>query len=116
MKRPLLPIALIYASGVLFAHYISLIPWHMLGLSCLVGVLAVVWRERRVLWLMGLLFMAGATNLTLHTAVISPDDLRSILGDKARIVTIRGVLRETPSLRVLEQDEKEEWRRWPKSM
>ena len=110
MKRPLLPIALFYAFGVLCAHFLPLIPSHMLVLSLLVAGLALIWQQRRVVWLGMLLFMAGASNLTIHTSVIAPDDLRNVLGDKTAIVTVRGVLRESPSLRVFEQDEKESWR------
>lgn len=57
-----------------------------------------------------LVFLAGATNLTLHTAILSPYDLRKVLSDKPAIVTLRGTLCETPSLRVFERREEESWR------
>ena len=57
-----------------------------------------------------LVFLAGWTNLALHTAVLSPNDLRRILGDQPAIVSVRGTLRETPALRARARWERESWR------
>jgi competence protein ComEC len=51
-----------------------------------------------------LLALAGWTNLALHTAVISPDDLRTIIGDADAIITVRGTLAESPRLKIVERD------------
>src|SRR5690242_2321897 len=56
-----------------------------------------------------LVFIAGAVNLTFHTAVLSPKDLRSILGIEPQLATIRGVLLETPIVRIYDQERQPFW-------
>src|SRR5262249_47376387 len=71
---------------------------------------ALVWGRARPLLLWPLLLVTGWTNITLHTAVLSPNDLRNIFSQEPQLVTIRGTLPETPTLRVFEVDEQESWR------
>src|SRR6266568_2967153 len=110
MKWPLLPVALLYIGGILLADLLSLPPfpllWGALGLS----VISLAWARARLLLLWPLLLLTGAANVALRTAIISPHDLRGILGDRAEIATVRGVLRATPSLRVYEHDQQQSWR------
>src|SRR5208283_2402044 len=54
-----------------------------------------------------LLALAGWVNLASRTAVISPNDLRALIGNDTAIVTVRGALIETPHLKIAERDEQE---------
>jgi len=132
MKQPLLPAAVLFAGGILAGAVAPVSPWALLGVS--LGVAAVTlawglagllcpdhcrlkpafrwlaWERGRAALLCLLIFLAGWTNLALHTAVLSPNDLRRILGDQPAIVSVRGVLRETPSLRAHQRGQKESWR------
>jgi competence protein ComEC len=110
MKRPLLPVALLYAGGILAAHAIPLSPILLLSLSLSIAILVLAWSRVRAWGLCPLIVLTGWTNFTLHTAVISPHDLRNILGEQPQIITVRGTLRETPTLRLFEHEEKAVWR------
>ena len=52
-----------------------------------------------------LLALAGWINLAGRLAVVSPDDLRVLLGNHEAIVTVRGTLAETPRLKIAERDD-----------
>jgi competence protein ComEC len=110
MKRPLVPVALLYVGGVLIACRLSLPPWALLAGSLGVAGLALAWARARLVGLGALLVLTGWTNHTLRTAIISPHDLRRVLGDQPQIVTLRGTLRETPVQRVVQRGEEESWR------
>ena len=110
MKRPLVPVALCYAAGLLLAEFFqpSLAVLFLLSFTLLFTALA--WSRPRMFLLWPLLVLVGWTNLTSRTAVLSPQDLRVVLGTNAAFVTVRGTLAETPSQRVFERDEQELWR------
>ncbi len=110
MKRPLLLVTLPYVAGILLGNYFSLSPWLLIATALGLLVLALVWSRARLILLWPLLLLTGWTNVTLRTAILSPHDLRNILSPEPQLATIRGTLRETPSLRVFEYDEKESWR------
>jgi len=48
--------------------------------------------------------VVGWTNLASRMAIVSPNDLRALLGDTNAIVTMRGTLIETPHWRITERD------------
>jgi len=109
MKQPLTIVALIYASGVLAGQFLRLpLPWLFGGSAGLV-MLALAIPSRRELWLGLLLLLTGWTNLAWRTAIISPHDLRRLIGERAELVTLYGTLAETPSQRVFVREEKETW-------
>ncbi len=109
-KRPLVVVALLYAAGLLAADGIS-VPLVPLFASALgVVATAAVWPQRRGWLLAPVLILFGWTNLTTRTALLSPHDLRSVIGENAALVTVRGMLVETPYQRVYERDEEESWR------
>ena len=54
-----------------------------------------------------LLALVGWTNLASRTAVVSPNDLRALLGNDAAIVTVRGNLVETPHIKIIERDDQQ---------
>src|ERR1022692_14435 len=110
MKRPLLPVALFYVGGILMARSISLPPLLLLACSVALAALALAWPRMRLVGLCTLIVLTGWTNHTLRTAILSPHDLRRILGEQPEIVTLRGTVRETPIQRVYERNQQESWR------
>jgi len=110
MKRPLLSVACAYAVGLLLAEFFQLRLWFLFTAAFAVLGAACLWTSRRGLLLWPLLVLVGWTNLTSRTAVVSPVDLRTVLGTNAALVTVRGTLRETPNQRVFEREETEVWR------
>ncbi len=112
MKQPLMPAAVLYASGILAGAWIPahLPPWLLAGAGFGLAALAIAWGRARP-WLLCLLaVLAGWTNLALRTTVVAPNDLRRILTDQPAIVSVRGVLLETPAPRPHQRREKEYWR------
>ena len=110
MKRPLLPVALLYVGGILMARFISLPPLLLLACSLALAALTLTWPRARLVGLCTLIVLTGWTNHTLRTAILSPHDLRRILGEQPEIVTLRGTVRETPVQRVYERNQQESWR------
>jgi competence protein ComEC len=110
MKRPLLPVALLYVGGILIARFSSLPPLLLLTGSLALAALTLAWPRARLVGLCTLLVLTGWTHYTLRTAVLSPHDLRRCLGERPEIVTLRGTLRETPIQRVYERNQQESWR------
>src|SRR5258706_15407948 len=102
MKRPLAIVALLYGGGLLLADFFqpSLAGLFVVAFG-LAGV-ALFWTKARPFLLWPLLVLTGWTNLTLRTAIISPVDLRVIVGERTELITLRGRLCETPYQRVYE--------------
>lgn len=110
MKRPLVPVALGYAGGLVLAEFCQpKLAW-LLPVAGVVLTVALVWPSRRAWLLWPLLALTGWANLLSRTAVLSPMDLRVVQGTNAAIVAVRGTLLETPSQRVFERGEVEVWR------
>jgi competence protein ComEC len=110
MNRPLAIVALLYVSGVLLGGFLSLrLPW-LFALSLGLAGASFVWSETRVYLLPLLVVLTGWTNLATRTAVISPCDLRTMVGTNLEFVTLRGTLCDTPDQRVYEHRDKESWR------
>ena len=66
------------------------------------------WRSRA--WLLALLlFLTGWTDACWHNAILSRHDLRLLLGDQTRFVTLRGIIHAPPSQRIFERDHRELW-------
>ena len=111
MKRPLLKVTLCYAAGLLAAEWLPL-PWSpVLVAAFVVGAMALLWAKAREALLALLLFLSGCANQLLHTAVISPLDLRRLpVASQPAEVTVRGVLVESPRERVSDFDDEMAWR------
>ena len=103
MKRPLLPVALCYAGGLLFAEAAQPPLLWLFTASFVLLLVAVLFSRLRLLMLWPLIVLVGWTNMVNRTATISPDDLRVVVGNEPIIGTVRGTLLETPSLRVRER-------------
>jgi ComEC/Rec2-related protein len=107
MKRPLVAVVSCYAAGLLLAQFFQP-PLIALFVSSF-GLLAITlaWGRLRPFLIWPLLVLVGWTNLVSHTAIISPDDLRTLLGNNAALVTVRGNLVETPHIKIIERDDQE---------
>ena len=75
--------------------------------SFLVLVPVLVLEKLRPWLIWPLLALVGWTNLASRTALLSPNDLRALLGNDAAIATVRGSLVETPRIKVIERDDQE---------
>ncbi len=118
MKRPLVAVVSCYATGLLLAEFFQPPLVALFAASFLVLVLAcraeasarrrvLVLEKLRPLLIWPLLALVGWTNLASRTAIVSPNDLRALLGDTNAIVTVRGTLIETPHLRITERDDRQ---------
>jgi competence protein ComEC len=107
MKRPLLAVVSCYTIGLLLGEVFQPPLTALFSISFVALALALVAGKLRpfLIWL--LLALAGWTNLTSRTAVVSPNDLRALLGDEPAIVVLRGTLIETPHLKIVERDGQE---------
>jgi competence protein ComEC len=115
MKRPFVAVVSCYAIGLLLAGIFRPPLVALFGIAFAVLVLAcraeasarrqvLVLEKLRPLLLWLLIAFAGWTNLASRTAMVSPNDLRALLGDTNAIVTVRGTLIETPHWRITERD------------
>jgi competence protein ComEC len=103
MKRPLLPVALCYVGGLLLADAVQP-PLPLLFVSAFLLLLLALTRARsRNFLLWPLLVIVGWTNLVSRTTLLSPDDLRMVVGNEPALVKLRGTLAETPNLRIYER-------------
>ena len=110
MRRPLLLVALLYVAGILIAEAISVPPWFLLIPAATLTILAFCWNQGRPALLCALLILVGWINATLHEAVLSPCDLRRFLGEEPHLAKVRGVVRESPSIRLYEFGAQPSWR------
>jgi ComEC/Rec2-related protein len=102
MKRPLAAVVSFYALGLLFAEIFKPSPAVLFAASFLVLALFVLLKNSRPYLICALLVLAGWTNLAFHTAVISPGDLRRLIGHEPEIVTIHGTMLQTPQIKISE--------------
>ncbi|HLX95870.1 MAG TPA: ComEC/Rec2 family competence protein [Verrucomicrobiae bacterium] len=107
MKRPLVAVVSGYVIGLLLAGIFHLPLGALFAISFLVLILVLVFEKFRpwLIWL--LLVLAGWTNLTTRTAIVSPDDLRGCLDNNTAIVTVHGTLLETPRIKIVERDDQQ---------
>ena len=98
MKHPCLAVGLCYAGGILLGDWLPFSWLALLVAAAGMAAAALVWRTARP-WLLGpLLVLAGAASLTRQTAVLSPHDLRTVVGEQAQLAVVRGRLSETPHI------------------
>ena len=110
MNRPLASVVLAYAAGLLLAQFFQPPPAFLLSVTTSVLIAALVSAKLRSFCLWPLLALAGWANFICHTAVVSPNDLRTLLGNEPALITVRGELAETPRLKIIVRDEQENWR------
>jgi competence protein ComEC len=104
MKRPLVAVVSWYAAGLLLAEILQLPLIALFAVSFLILALIFILEKSRPILICILLVLAGWTNLIVHTAVISPNDLRTSVGTNGAIASVRGTLVETPKLKISERD------------
>jgi competence protein ComEC len=107
MKRPLAAVVSLYAIGLLLAEIFQPPLAVLFSIAFVVLVPAFVLEKFRPVLISLLLALAGWTNLVVHTAVISPEDLRNLIGSETQIAAVRGTLIQTPQLKISERDGKE---------
>jgi competence protein ComEC len=110
MNRPLVSVVIAYAAGLLLAQLSQPPPAALLGVTAAVLAATLVSTKLRSLLIWPLLALAGWSNFICQTAVVSPNDLRTLLGNEPALVTVRGELAETPRLKITVRDESENWR------
>ena len=104
MKRPLVAVVCCYAAGLLLAEIFQPPLVALFAVSFFVLALIFVLKKLRPVLICILLALAGWTNLVFHTVVISPNDLRAIIGNTNAIASVSGTLVETPKLKISERD------------
>jgi len=109
MKRPLCPVALFYIGRILLGQWLHPPLIGLFAFSFVCALAALLWKRGRIYLLQSLLVLVGWTNLNWHSAIISPNDLRLLLGDEMEAVTVRGTLRASPMPRIFERQGRELW-------
>ena len=109
MKRPLCSVALLYIGGILLGQWFHPPLTALFAFSFLSAFAALLWNRGRLYLLRLLLVLAGWTNLSWHTAIISPNDLRLLAGPGPEAVIVRGALRASPVPRIYERQGRELW-------
>jgi len=107
VKRPLVSVVSYYVVGLLLAEFFHLPLGALFAVSFLVLVPALVLEKLRPWLVWPLIALAGWVNLASRTAVVSPHDLRALLGNDTAIATVRGTLLETPHIKIVERDNQE---------
>ncbi len=110
MNRPLVSVVSAYAAGLLLGQICQPPPVVPLAASGFILVLILILKKLRPFLLWPLLALLGWGNLLCHTAVILPDDLRTLIGNEPALATVRGQLAEAPRLKITVRDEQENWR------
>ena len=110
MKRPLLWVAALLICGIVIGDNITIDwRWPTIATAALAVAGLIVWRLQRYV-IAAALISAGIVIQTITTAILSPDDLRVLIGNSPHLATIRGRLTETPYERVYERRGRENWR------
>jgi competence protein ComEC len=112
MKLPLLLVSAFYAAGIILAELLRPPIPLLFSVAFLLLAVTLALKRARPWLLASLLLMAGWTNMALNTTPLSPVDLRGLCGNAPSLVTIRGVLRDTPSERITIRNNREQ----PRSM
>ena len=110
LAQPLLIPGLLYVTGILLGRSLHL-PLSLLFIGSMgLFLLTLSWARLRPWLLWPLVLLTGWTNFTRQVSILGPHDLRNLLGQQFHIVTVRGRLCNTPTLRVYTQQERESWR------
>jgi hypothetical protein len=88
MKRPLVAVVSCYTIGLLLGEAFQPPLTALFTLSFCVLVLVLVLKKLRPFLIWPLLALAGWANLANRTAIVSPDDLRALIGNDAAIVSM----------------------------
>lgn len=100
MKRPFLAAVSFYAIGLLLGEFFRPSLAILFAVSFLVLVSVFILKKFRPWLLCAFFIFLGWTNLIFHTAAVSPNDLRNLIGDGTKIATVRGTLLQTPQIKI----------------
>src|SRR5579863_7703407 len=103
MKRPLLPVALLYIGGILCGEYLHPALPVLFGVSFLAVGLAVAFERVRPRLCALLVVLMGWTGQGWHSAILAPDDLRTEVGQQTGEAKLRGGLQTLPVQRIYER-------------
>jgi competence protein ComEC len=109
MKRPLLPVACLLMGGILCGELARPSLALLFGTAFATVVAALAWSRGRPWLLVLLLVLAGWTDASWHSAILSPRDLRLQLGERPQFVTLRGAIHAPPSQRIFEREQRAFW-------
>ncbi|HXC36100.1 MAG TPA: ComEC/Rec2 family competence protein [Candidatus Acidoferrales bacterium] len=98
--RPFVVVVSFYGFGLLLAEFFQPPPPALFAASFLMLLLVLAVAKWRAFLLCALLILTGWTNLVFHTAIVSPNDLRRIVGDQTEPANVRGVLVRTPQIKI----------------
>ena len=101
--------ALCYAGGVVLGEWAHPPLAGLFVAATTAGLAALAWKAGRGCLLGALLLLAGWTNQERHTALVSPRDLRVLLGAQPEDVKLRGVISAPPAPRIFERGAREFW-------
>ncbi|MBI4660045.1 MAG: ComEC/Rec2 family competence protein [Verrucomicrobia bacterium] len=110
MSRPLVTVAVLYTGGVVLGQFLEFSLGLLFGVAFLFSLAALFFVSLRRFLLWPLIPLAGCVHSTSRTAILSPQDLRLLLGEKAEFVTVRGILSERPVERVYDSGSEPNWR------
>ena len=107
MKRPLVAVVSCYTIGLLLGAAFQPLLIPLFATAFVLVALAITLEKMRPFLIWPLLALAGWTNIASRTAVVSPYDLRLLIGNDAAIVTVHGSLQETPHVKIVERGDQE---------
>ncbi len=110
MHRPWRFLAVPYGAGVALGGWADGPVFGLLAAAIGIAVTALAWPSTRRVTVPALLLLTGWARCNLSTAVVSPRDLRLLLGDEPCAVTVCGRLVATPELRRVEGARRESYR------
>jgi ComEC/Rec2-related protein len=103
MKRPFVVVVSFYMLGLLLGEFFHS-PIRLLFLLSFLNLALVLFLGKiRPYLLPTLLLLTGWTNLALHETIISPNDLRRIVGDQTEFISVHGTLVRTPQIKIAER-------------
>jgi competence protein ComEC len=107
MKRPFVAVVSFYMAGLLVGEFFHPPITPLFIISFVLLVLTFALAKFRAYLLPLLLLLAGWTNLAVHQAVISPNDLRRLVGDHTEFISVRGNLVRMPQIKISGRDNTE---------
>ena len=105
-KRPCTWAALCLITGVLAGEYPESLQNQVTTIGILFGFLRYIGLQGRYLALGAIIMVLGWANHRLHTNIVSKNDLRLIIGNQPRLVTVEGTVSALPQSRAIETSEK----------
>ncbi|MDA1274039.1 MAG: ComEC/Rec2 family competence protein [Verrucomicrobia bacterium] len=110
MKRPLLLVTVPYLGGILLSHMIAVPLLWLFGAGFGFAVASVPISKLRQVFLAAAIILSGWVNMAVQTQVVSPCDIRTILGDAIELATVQGRLIRTPIHRSDVRESSVKWR------